>query len=91
MLRRCRSYEHRLEERKLLIDSLKPEIWYRTAQRGALHIAVQKLHRIVCQDILFELMQRQRLVDHLTLVHSYFFNLRGELFAELERTIQLVL
>jgi hypothetical protein len=37
-----------------------------------------------------ELMQKQRLIDHLSLVHAYFFMLRGDLFAELERTMQFV-
>lgn len=91
VLRSSTSYNHKVNERReILQNSLIPEVWYNPMHRAPFAIALQKIYGIVCEDMLYELLQRQRLIDHLTLVHSYFFMLRGDLFAELERVVQYV-
>jgi hypothetical protein len=90
---RClRRYDNKIEERReVLLQSLKPEVWYNSTHRAPLIIALQKLNAIVCEDMMNELIKQQRMLDHLALIHTYFFTLRGDLFTELERILLCVL
>uniref|UniRef100_A0A1I8BU34 Gamma-tubulin complex component n=1 Tax=Meloidogyne hapla TaxID=6305 RepID=A0A1I8BU34_MELHA len=88
VLRSTRFYEFAREERLEIIQRyLISAIWHDPTHRSSLCIVLHKLNDIVCDDMRIELIQNHRMIDHLILVHAYFFMLRGDLFAELERLI----
>uniref|UniRef100_A0A915M0L4 Gamma-tubulin complex component n=1 Tax=Meloidogyne javanica TaxID=6303 RepID=A0A915M0L4_MELJA len=88
VLRSTRFYEFAREERLEIIQRyLISAIWHDPPHRASLSIVLHKLDDILCDDMRIELIQNHRMVDHLMLVHAYFFMLRGDLFAELERLI----
>uniref|UniRef100_A0A914MFW1 Gamma-tubulin complex component n=1 Tax=Meloidogyne incognita TaxID=6306 RepID=A0A914MFW1_MELIC len=88
VLRSTRFYEFAREERLEIIQRyLISSIWHDPPHRASLSIVLHKLDDIICDDMRIELIQNHRMVDHLVLVHAYFFMLRGDLFAELERLI----
>lgn len=92
ILRSSRFYEYAREERLEIIKRLViPSIWYDPSHRASLCIALHKLNSFICEDMRVELFINHRMIDHISLVHAYFFMLRGDLFAELERLTRLIL
>uniref|UniRef100_A0A915E9U6 Gamma-tubulin complex component n=1 Tax=Ditylenchus dipsaci TaxID=166011 RepID=A0A915E9U6_9BILA len=76
-----RSYEYKLEQRTNLIEDEtldKGALWYNIHQRGRLYSIVDQLSTTVSEDVMHELMERQRLLDHMLFVQAHFFMLRGE-------------
>ncbi|KAF7638763.1 GCP_C_terminal domain-containing protein [Meloidogyne graminicola] len=90
ILRSSRFYEYAREERLEIIKRLViPSIWYDPSHRASLCIALHKLNSFICEDMRVELFINHRMIDHISLVHAYFFMLRGDLFAELERLTRI--
>uniref|UniRef100_A0A183BVE7 Gamma-tubulin complex component n=1 Tax=Globodera pallida TaxID=36090 RepID=A0A183BVE7_GLOPA len=87
VLRSTRFYDYALDVRRKLLDQLPPNVWCTPCEIGKLAIVVHQLHALISKDMMQELMGKQRLMDHLTLVHGYFFMLRGDLLSALEQTI----
>lgn len=87
---------------KIFDAELKPDIvWYNIRYKGHLSIVLPKIDKIISTETMNELMvqqrfcptsfkkilQRFRIMDHLMLLHSYFFMLRSDLVTGLEDQI----
>lgn len=74
-----------------MLDALSSRVWFIPSEKGKLLMAVRQVYAIICEDMMQELMGKQRLVDQLSLAHGYFFMLRGDLLAELGKRILYVI
>jgi hypothetical protein len=76
---------------EIIQNYLIPALWHDPSHRASLCTSLHKINHLLCEDMRTELIINYRMIDHLTLVHAYFFMLRGDLFVELERLALFVI
>lgn len=64
-------------------------MWYDAKMRGRLCAVIEQLSQIVSEDVLEELLVRQRLVDHIGYIHQFFYMLHGSFVTGLNTAIRL--
>lgn len=84
------AYDYKVQERAALLetDLDKRKLWYDLRERGHLYFVVERLYDIMAQDVMEEMMIRQRLMDHIAFVQNYFLLMRGDFTGPLQEAVR---
>ncbi|KAL3076423.1 hypothetical protein niasHT_039912 [Heterodera trifolii] len=75
------------EQQQLLCAQLPTNVWCTPSDISRMADILRQMHAEVSEEMSQELMGRQRLMDHLCLVHGYFFMLRSDFASALEHIL----
>ncbi|KAL3076446.1 hypothetical protein niasHT_039935 [Heterodera trifolii] len=75
------------EQQQSLCAQLPTNVWCTPSDISRMANILLQMHAEVSEEMSQELMGRQRLMDHLCLVHGYFFMLRGDFASALEHIL----